>query len=192
MLRGAEGPPVPCGDCRGCCRSSYFIPVRSTDTRTLAVVPAQLLLHAPGRPPDQRVLGYRADGSCPLFDGGDCTIYPHRPQTCRDYDCRVFAAAGIAAGGAEKAEINGRIGAWRFSYAGPADERAHAAVRAAATFMTEEHSHLPQDRAPVAPTGIAVLAIKVYELFVEPPAARRASRRCRTRRCAGGALAGLR
>jgi Fe-S-cluster containining protein len=172
MLRGAEPPAVPCGDCRGCCRSSYFIPVRPTDTRTLAVVPRELLLHAPGMPRDQRVLGYREDGSCPLFDGRDCTIYPHRPQTCRDYDCRVFAAAGIAAGGDEKGEINGRVRAWRFTYAGEDARNSHVAVRAAAAFIRDARASFARERVPTAPTGIAVLALKAYEAFLGPAAAR--------------------
>ena len=27
---------------------------------------------------------------------GGCSIYDHRPRTCRTFDCRVFAAAGVA------------------------------------------------------------------------------------------------
>jgi hypothetical protein len=134
-------------------------------------VPAALLLRSPGLPRGQRVLGYRADGTCPLLEAGNCTIYPDRPQTCRDYDCRVFAAAGIAAGGDEKGEINGRVRAWRFRYVDDADAQAHAAVRAAAEFIREAHASFPPERAPTAPTGIAVLALKVYELFLDGEAA---------------------
>jgi hypothetical protein len=102
-----------------------------------------------------------------LLEAGNCTIYPDRPQTCRDYDCRVFAAAGIAAGGDDKGEINGRVQEWRFRYAGDADVRDHAAVRAAAAFIREARASFPPDRVPTAPTGIAVLALKVYELFLD-------------------------
>lgn len=167
MLQGGEPPAVPCGQCRGCCRSSYFIPVRPTDVQALAVIPAEWLTHAAGMPRDQRVMGYRDDGSCPMFDGRDCTIYRERPQTCRDYDCRVFAAAGIEAGSAEKTEINARVRAWRFSYPTKLDAESHRAVRAAAAFIRRASDSFPAGRAPTAPTGVAVLALKSYEGFMD-------------------------
>ena len=34
-------------------------------------------------------------GHCPMLVDGRCSIYEHRPRTCRTYDCRVFPAAGL-------------------------------------------------------------------------------------------------
>jgi hypothetical protein len=167
-LHGARGSDVPCGDCVGCCVSSYFIPVRPEDTAALDTIPAKYLVNAPGQPREQWMMGYREDGTCPMLTDRKCTIYAQRPQTCRDYDCRVFAAAGIDAGGDDKVVINRRVHAWRFTYPSPSDQAAHAAVQAAAAFITTRRDKFPGARAPTAPTGIAVLALKVYAVFLDP------------------------
>ena len=165
-LRGEGGTDVPCGDCVGCCVSSYFIPVRPADKQALAVIPAELLVIAPGQTHGHRMMGYREDGTCPMLNDRKCTIYQQRPQTCRDYDCRIFAAAGIDAGSTDKHVINKRVREWRFTYPTEADRLAHNAVLSAATFIKDKRSSFPGSRAPTAPTGIAVLAIKVYSLFL--------------------------
>ncbi|MFT3906479.1 MAG: YkgJ family cysteine cluster protein [Steroidobacteraceae bacterium] len=162
-LRGRGGMQVPCGECVGCCTSHYAILLRPHDA-ALDIVPAALQASVPGMHyPHARMLP-RSDGSCPMFNEGRCAIYAHRPQTCLDYDCRVFAAAGLLAG--DRPIINARIGAWRFEYEDEAARRAHAAIRAAATFVQQHAQAFPAGWAPTNPSGVAVLAIKVYELFV--------------------------
>ena len=165
-LRGERDADVPCGDCVGCCVSSYFIPVRPQDTGAIARIPAELLVRAPAR--GDALMGYRDDGTCPMFQAGKCSIYSDRPQTCRDYDCRIFAAAGIDAGGDDKHVINRRVHAWRFEYTNTAEGEAHDAIRSAATFIRDKRESFPGGRAPTAPTGIAVLALKVYAVFLDP------------------------
>jgi uncharacterized protein len=165
-LRGDGGTNVPCGDCVGCCVSSYFIPIRLQDTEARANIPAKLLVVAPGQPSGHAMMGYLEDGTCPMLKEGKCSIYRARPQTCRDYDCRIFTAAGIDAGGADKTAINRRVHQWRFVYEGDADLAAHDAVRAAAHFIQTKREAFPGGRAPTAPTGIAVLAVKTYALFL--------------------------
>ena len=167
VLRGTAGADVPCGSCVGCCVSSYFIPVRPEDSAALARIPADLLVRAPGQPAGQFMMGYREDGSCPMLVAQRCTIYADRPQTCRDYDCRIFAAAGIDAGGADKQVINTRVRAWRFRYDSEAERRAHDAVRRAAAFIRDRRDAFPGGRAPTAPTGIAVLALKAHTVFLD-------------------------
>jgi hypothetical protein len=103
-----------------------------------------------------------------MLRAGRCTIYAHRPQTCLDYDCRIFAAAGMDAGGRDKAVINQRVQAWRFSYPTDDDRRAHAAVRATAAFIQQRRASFEGVRVPAGPTGIAVLAIKSCNAFLEP------------------------
>jgi len=169
-FRGSAGSEVPCGDCRGCCTSSYFIHVRPTDRKTLEAVPKALLNPAPGQPRGHKLIGFAEDGSCPLLHERTCSIYNQRAQTCRDYDCRVFAAAGIAAGDFQRAAINQRIRAWRFSYADDQDKQRHRAIKATASFIEKNRSAFPGGRAPVAPSDIAILAIKVHRVFLTPEA----------------------
>lgn len=119
-------------------------------------------------PEGDRMMGYREDGTCPMLSAGQCTIYSDRPQTCRDYDCRIFAAAGIDAGGSDKHVINRRVRAWRFAYSTEQERLTHDAVRSAASFIQQRKNSFPGGRAPTAPTGIAVLAVKAYSVFLDP------------------------
>jgi hypothetical protein len=105
-----------------------------------------------------------------MLNAGKCSIYEDRPQTCLDYDCRIFTAAGLEAG---KVVIDRRVRQWRFTYPTHADRQAHDAVLAAASFIRHKRECFPANRAPAAPTGIAVLAIKAYGVFLEPSVERR-------------------
>ena len=100
-----------------------------------------------------------------MLAGGKCSIYEHRPQTCRNYDCRVFPAAGIEAGGAEKELINQRVRRWKFSYPTEQDHSDHVAVMAAARFLREKAELFPVGFVPGNAAQLAILAIKVYEVF---------------------------
>jgi hypothetical protein len=166
VFRGERAADVPCGDCVGCCVSSYFIHVRQEDGAARARIPPRHLVPAPGLPAGTMLLGFAADGSCPMLAATRCSIYAERPRTCRDYDCRIFAAAGIDAGGPDKSTINARVRAWVFSYASDADARAHRAVRAAASFIRANASHFPGGRVPTNESELAVLAIKVHAVFL--------------------------
>jgi hypothetical protein len=170
-LRGSAGSRVPCGDCTGCCTSSYSIEVRPTDTAALARIPAKSLFRSNGSAPGHWTVRPNPDGVCPMLSCGKCTIYAERPQTCLDYDCRVFAAAGIDAGGKDKAAINRRVQEWRFRFATEEDRQAHAAIRTAAAFIRDARAHFPPGTAPLSPLGIAALALRVYPLFqsADPP-----------------------
>jgi len=166
-LRGDAGVDVPCGDCTGCCTSGYSVQVRQTDIRAVAVIPAERLAESSFAAGQKTMLAC-ADGSCPMLESGRCSIYSSRPQTCLDYDCRVFAAAGIEAGDATKAVINRRVRAWRFSQSTAEEERTHDAVRKAAAFIGRIGDGSAGVRVPTSPMGIAVLAIKVFEVFLDP------------------------
>jgi len=65
---------------------------------TLARIPAALRFPAPGSPHGHVVLGYDEHGRCPMLVDGGCSIYEHRPRTCRTYDCRIFPATGVDVG----------------------------------------------------------------------------------------------
>jgi hypothetical protein len=167
-LRGTGGSAVPCGDCTGCCTSSYSIEVRPTDAAALERIPAQSLFRSLGSAAGNWTVRPNADGTCPMLSCGKCTIYTQRPQTCLDYDCRVFAAAGIDAGDADKAVINRRVREWRFRFSADADRQAHAAIRAAAAFIRDAQEQFPPGAAPRNPLGIAALALRVYPVFLSP------------------------
>ncbi len=155
---------VPCGDCVGCCTSSYSILLRPHDA-ALDVVPVKFLSSVAGMAYPHAKMNPLENGHCPMFQDGKCSIYAQRPQTCVDYDCRVFAAAGIQTGD-NRPVINQRIRQWRFTYESETDRKAHAAVRSAAAFVSEHGAVFPADWLPNNPSGVAVLAVKVYALFL--------------------------
>jgi uncharacterized protein len=146
-----HGMKVKCGSCRGCCTSSYFIHIRPKETRTLARIPKKYLSPAPGLPKGNVLLGYYRNGHCPMFVNNTCSIYEDRPLTCRSYDCRIFAAAGIAAGGKDKARINQRVRRWKFNYPTKRDREEHLAVRMAAKVISRTK--------PANPSQVALQAI---------------------------------
>jgi uncharacterized protein len=155
---------VPCGECCACCTSSHFVHVGPEETEALARIPRELLFAAPGQPRGTLLLGYDENGRCPMLTGHECSIYEHRPLTCRTYDCRVFAAAGIAA---DRAQITQRAQRWKFSHPTRDDRAQHAAVQAAARFVRERAGHFPGGAVPDDPAQVAVLALKVSDVFLE-------------------------
>ena len=163
------GVRVPCGECIACCTSSYFIHVGPGESGALRHVPKELLFPAPGLPRGNFVLGYDDQGRCPMLVEGRCSIYEQRPRTCRDYDCRVFPAAGIGAGDGDKELIDQRARRWRFSYPAGRDRREHLAVQAAARFLRERAGCFPAGVVPGNPAQLAVLAIKVFDVFIDDP-----------------------
>jgi hypothetical protein len=96
-LEGTAEMDVPCGDCTACCTSAQFVHLTPDDTAALEVIPRELLFPAPGLPEGHLLLGHDEDGRCPMLIDGACSIYSRRPRTCRTYDCRVFAVAGVVA-----------------------------------------------------------------------------------------------
>ena len=91
-LRGERSSDVPCDGCTACCKSSQFIHVAPDEADTLAHVPGELLFPAPGLPDGHVLMGYDERGHCPMLIDDRCSIYEHRPRTCRTYDCRVLSS----------------------------------------------------------------------------------------------------
>ncbi len=161
------GVDVPCGECNACCKSAYFIHIHPKETRTLSRIPKKLLFAAPGLPKGHVLLGYFENGRCPMLINDACSIYAHRSLTCRNYDCRIFTAAGISPGETDKVQITQRIRHWKFSYPTRRDRDQHAAVKAAAKFMRERAACFPAGAIPGNVTQLAILAIKVYSVFLK-------------------------
>ena len=85
---------------------------------------------------------------------GVCSIYPYRPQTCRDFDCRLFAATGRPAGGLQKPHLNAAAAVWQFSYATQEARHRHTELKSIAGDLAEA-SGVEEN-----PTRIAMLAVK--------------------------------
>lgn len=155
---------VPCGTCTACCTSSQFVLIGPDEVDTLAHVPAELRFPAPGAPRGWVLLPYDEHGRCPMLGDSGCSIYEHRPRTCRTYDCRVFAATGIEPDAGQPA-IAERVRRWRFSTKGSADEAAQRAVHDAAVFLTTHVQELAGAGLPPTPTQRAVLAVELRGHF---------------------------
>jgi hypothetical protein len=160
-----DGVDVPCGSCTGCCCSSKFIHIRPEEKEALSQIPKKLLSPAPLLPKGNMILGYNEKGACPMFIDRKCSIYAHRPIACRNFDCRVFCAAGIEADDDDKKFINNQIVRWQFSYPYKRDLDLHLAVRNAAKFITDHPECFPGGKVPARTSQLAVVAIKVYTVF---------------------------
>lgn len=161
---------VPCGECNACCRASYFIHVTPEDVDAIAAIPAELLFSAPGAPPGYQLMGFNEQGQCPMLIEGQCSIYADRPSACRTYDCRVFTAANIEAGGAEKADVNEQVLRWQFAYADTQAQLAHAAVTKVAQVVADRAEVFVAAEAKVDPgaaSPVARYAIETHAQMLE-------------------------
>ena len=159
-LDGEQPSDVPCDGCTGCCRSSQFVHIGPDEVDTLRHIPRELLFPAPRMPAGNVLLGYDDRGHCPMLVDDRCSIYDHRPRTCRTYDCRVFPAAELTPDDDRTGPIARRAVRWRFEFPDEIDHVRQAAVRAAAAFI-QEH-----DLAPANATRHAVLAVRVHDAFL--------------------------
>ncbi len=156
----ARGSDVPCGSCTACCESGYFVHITPEDGDALTHIPEALLFKAPARPAGHYVMGFDARGRCPMLEDGQCAIYEHRPQTCRDFDCRVFAATGIAAGGDDKIRVNARAGQWQFSLTDAEQIELSQMQRVGAWLLA-------QPDAPSNGTQLALLSLELWGDLVD-------------------------
>jgi uncharacterized protein len=163
-LRGERESNVPCDGCTACCQSSQFVHIEPDETETLSHIPRELLFPAPRMPAGNVILGYDEHGRCPMLHDGGCSIYEHRPRTCRTYDCRVFAAAGIEPDD-DKELIARRTRRWRFDFPTELDQNERDAVQAAARFV-QQRDALPEGSAPTNATQLAVVAIELHDMFL--------------------------
>ena len=161
------GVDVPCGTCTACCTSSQFVHIAPDERDTLSRIPKALLFPAPGLPKGNVVMGYDERGHCPMFVDGACSIYEHRPRTCRTYDCRVFPAAGVEPDPDGRAKIAEQVRRWRFDFPERVDEMLQSAVRAAAAYL-RANAHLLPGLVPSNSTQLAFLAVGIREVFLEP------------------------
>ena len=135
VIRTGGTSDVPCGSCTGCCTSSQFIHIAPDEVDALAVIPGELLFSAPRLPVGHVLMGYDEDGHCPMLVDGACSIYEHRPRTCRTYDCRVFAASDLALDDPAKSGISDQVRRWQFQLSERSDQVELEAVRSATLLL---------------------------------------------------------
>ncbi len=139
-----------------------FVWIRPAEKRTIRSIPRALLFPAPGLPKGHLLLGYDDQGHCPMLADSRCSIYKDRPQTCRDYDCRIYAATGIPV---DQPDIARRVGEWVFRYETAKSRREYALVRKAAAFLQKNRHLFPRETLPTQPGRLAALVIRTYRLF---------------------------
>lgn len=166
-ILGERSSDVPCGSCTACCTASQFIHIGPDETNALRHIPSQLLFPAPRLPRGHVLMGYDQHGRCPMLIDNRCSIYEHRPRTCRTYDCRVFAAADIGTDDDDKVLIDEQARRWQFSHPTHADSFQHDAVRAAAAYLHDRAGSLPAGAVPATSTQRAVLAIEIHDAFLQ-------------------------
>ena len=164
-MKGESSGDVPCGDCVGCCTSSKFVLVRPTDFEAISIIPEELLFPAPGLPKGYQLMGYDEQGHCPMFKSGKCSIYELRPETCKQYDCRVLAATGANIEGESK-EIVETITSWQFEFSGNESRNKEKALKRAMLFLKENSEFFPRGYIPNTDSQISALAVRIYKEFI--------------------------
>lgn len=171
LRSGQAEANVPCGACTACCRSSMLIHIRPEETNAIARIPRELLSPARGWPKGHLMLGFNDRGHCPMLVDDQCSIYADRPQTCRRYDCRVFAATAIPLTTPPQPEIARRVAQWEFQYESDAGREEHRMVKRAAAFLRQNRDLFPPRFLPKPPAQVAALAIQIHRIFAELSAA---------------------
>jgi len=165
-IEGDGTTDVPCGTCVACCSSSQFVHIGPDEHDALAHIPKALLFPAPRMPRGHVLMGYDEHGRCPMLWAEGCSIYEHRPRTCRTYDCRVFPAAGIPPDEPDKVLIAEQAARWQFTVDGPTAIAAAAAVRTTSVFLRVHRAELG-DVAAHTTTQLAVAAVRAHDLFID-------------------------
>jgi Fe-S-cluster containining protein len=142
-----------------------FIHIKPEETQTIRRIPRALLFPAPGLPKGHVLMGYNDQGHCPMLIDNECSIYECRPQTCRDYDCRVFAATGVPVDRQTQPEIAHRVNEWVFGYGTEESREEHSTLQKAAAFLQKNGDLFPRGSLPSHPSQLAAAAVRIYRLF---------------------------
>jgi hypothetical protein len=92
---------VPCAGCRECC---YYDKVEIHTGEDTTFLKTEIR-------DGELVLQRRPDGACVHLGDNGCTVYEHRPDACRKYDCRVFSVFGVG----DRFEGEHRSPTWAFT-----------------------------------------------------------------------------
>ncbi len=165
-LEGARDSEVPCGECTACCTSSQFVHIDPDETGTLARIPEELLFPALRLPREHFVMGYDAHVAVPDAGGRPVLHLPAPAPECRTYDCRIFAASGLAPDGAAPACIADQVVRWRFRYGDGAERSRYEAVLLALRHLVENPRTLGDEAGGAGATELSLRAIEVHEQFL--------------------------
>lgn len=164
-MKGNGNGNVPCGNCVGCCTSFKFIHIRPTDVATIENIPKEIIFKAPGLPKGHYLMGYDEKGHCPMFKEGKCSIYNFRPETCKQYDCRVLTASGILIND-ESLDITNKVHSWSFEYSSKESKKLSEAVKLAGKFLCEYSAKFPEGFKPLLNSQLSALAVRVHAEFI--------------------------
>jgi Fe-S-cluster containining protein len=142
-----------------------FIHIQPEETKTIQRTPRALLFPAPGLPEGHVLMGYNDQGHCPMLVDNQCSIYEDRPQTCRSYDCRIFAATGVPVDQQTQPDIAQRVKTWVFNYENEESRKEHRILKEAAAFLQRNADLFPQGSLPSHPAQLAALAVRIYRVF---------------------------
>jgi hypothetical protein len=142
-----------------------FIHIQPEEIQAIKRIPPEILFQAPWLPKGHLMMGFNEQGHCPMLVDNKCSIYDVRPQTCRDYDCRVFAATGVAVDLKRQPEIAKRVAQWVFQHDSAASKDEQARLKSAAAFLCQNRDLFPPDSISYNPSEIALLAIGIYKAF---------------------------
>jgi Fe-S-cluster containining protein len=81
----------------------------------------------------RHVLPKAADGTCIHLVDGKCSIYAKRPYSCRIFDCRMYAMAGVNI--ANSPLLLEAIASWTIKFKTPEDREVLLAMRATTARM---------------------------------------------------------
>ena len=90
---GAPISDVPCGSCTRCCEilTPFLTPEEVSSGRyplSLIQPDKNMILENPNVGPLAAMFKKSPTGGCSMFIDGQCSIYDHRPRSCRQFDCR--------------------------------------------------------------------------------------------------------
>jgi uncharacterized protein len=163
-VRSGEGVDVPCGSCNVCCRSWMLITIKPEETETIRRIPPGILFSPPGLPAGQLVMGHRLNGQCPMLVDDRCSIYEHRPLTCRNYDCRTHAATGLSPDSEAQPALARRTRDWVFEHDTADSREAQRLLRNAAAFLHDKRQLFPEGILPIHANQLASLALRLRAL----------------------------
>ena len=114
-----------------------------------------------------QLMGYNGKGECPMLVNNQCSIYEARPQTCRDYDCRIFRATGIAVDRQAQPEIAKRVREWALTYESENGREEHRTLQLAAAFLANNRDLFPKGTVADYPVQLAALAVEIHGLITD-------------------------
>lgn len=101
MLPNRIEDAIPCDGCTLCCHNDMVRLLPGDDKFEYETEPHPVLA-------GERMLAHKANGDCLYLGDKGCSIHDHKPQMCREMDCRILAQE-ITWTHARKLDKSGRL-----------------------------------------------------------------------------------